>query len=103
MDRRSSWTWVVLILGAALVASARAEAGGLGKPRANDCPPPSYSPWHYWTPGLYRIFQCRHGPHIDLHAPDRHPAIAPTYSITPFPCPPVDPVSYSEVRTVSRP
>ena len=52
-----------------------------------DCPPPSYSPLRYWTPGLARLHDDCHGPKLNVYAPDRHPEIPPTVTILKFPCP----------------
>src|SRR6266536_4436995 len=81
-----------LVLVAGLVPARTAKAGGLldwfG---CGDCPPPSYSPFRYWTPGPARVYDCIHGPQLGVHAPDRHPEIKPTTLVLPFPCPAADP------------
>lgn len=56
-----------------------------------DCPKPSYSPARYWVPHAARTYDCLCGPKLDVYPPDRHPEVAPTYVISPYPCPPVDP------------
>jgi hypothetical protein len=62
-------------------------------PPAPGCPAPSYSPVHYWLPSLHRVNACLHGPYAPTYAPDRFPGIPPTYLITRFPCPGVDPAA----------
>ncbi len=83
----------VLVVAAGLVAGSPVGAGPLKDFFCPcDCPPPDYSPLHYWTPGLVRLHDA-HGPKLGVYAPDRHPEIPPTYTILKFPCPAVDPAA----------
>jgi hypothetical protein len=78
-----------LVVAAGLVLPARARAGGLlahwfGNP---DCPPPSYSPCHYWTPAVVRLYEDHHGPALHPYAPNTHPDIPPTFLFYKYRCP----------------
>lgn len=79
-----------LVLIAGLSFSTRASAGWFGH---HDDPPPSYSPFRYWTPGLARLHDHFHGPYLSPYAPDRHPEIPPDYAILKFPHPVADPAA----------
>jgi hypothetical protein len=90
---RKRW-WAALLVAVLLPAGAR--AGGFGSYLyyyCSDCPPPSYSPCHYWTPALYRIHACLHGPKVSVYPPDRFPSTPPRYEITPYHCPAADPAA----------
>ena len=76
---------------AVLLGAGTASAGPLWDWLCGDCPPGSYSPWRYWTPGLARINDHCHGPMISTYAPNRHPEIPADYVILSYPCPPVPP------------
>jgi hypothetical protein len=84
-----------LILGAALAAPA--QAGPVLFPY-KDCPKPSYTPAHYWLPGIYRNLACLCGLHEPLYAPLRYPEVPLNIQVTPFPCPSVDPAFFYESR-----
>lgn len=81
-----------------ILAPTAIHAGPIFHPHRTDCPKPSYSPAHYWTPSLFRINACIHGPRVDLYAPDRVPGIPPRYQIQPFPCPATDPATIYQGR-----
>ena len=49
-----------------------------------DNPPSSYSPLRYWAPNAARVND-HFGPRLSVVAPDRHPEIAPTFTIIKFP------------------
>jgi hypothetical protein len=69
-----------------------ARAGSLLEWLGHDkCPPPTYSPFRYWTPAPARVYDCTCGPKLSVYAPDRHPEIPPTYATLNFKCPPVTP------------
>ena len=58
-----------------------------------DCPPPSYSPLRYWTPGLARLSDCVHGPRLDVYPPARPGDMPPSYIVLKYPWPAVDPAA----------
>ena len=62
-------------------------------PAREHCPGSSYSRLHYWTPALWRLHACLHGPKAPTYAPDRFPDVPPTYKIIGYPCPAVDPAT----------
>src|SRR5262245_53365376 len=80
-----------LVLAVALLGPAGAEAGGLLPWHKPKCPTPSYSPCHYWFPGIYRYraFHARLGEIPDI--PNNYPDIPIVNRPVVFPCPPVDP------------
>jgi hypothetical protein len=83
--------WVFAV---GLLTPTRLLAGpltGLGSSKKAGCPPPSYSPLHYWTPAAYRLDAYLHQPKINQYATDRYPELPNPYQITPFPCPSVPP------------
>lgn len=85
---------VACVLSAGLLLPARARAGwpfGQGKCLGRDCPSSSYSPFHYWTPGLYRLYAACHGPTVNSCIQDNSPQIPTSYRLDKFPCPGVDP------------
>ena len=57
------------------------------------CPPGSYSPCHYWAPGLVRCWEIHHSPGAYLYGlgPFCPP---PSYKIDAFRCPPVNPAVF---------
>src|SRR5262245_28821986 len=91
MNGRKYGVWAAA-LAAGLLAPAGAWAGNWFRcgPYA-DCPPPSYSCAHYWTPQLYRVYACLCGPKIGQYPPDRYPGIPPNADVYRFHCPPVAP------------
>ncbi len=86
------WGVAVLVAGLLTPAAGRAwpTAGWCNPP---GCPKPCYSPFHYWTPQLYRVYACCHNPHEPIYAVDRCPEIQPGYQVQTFPCPPVPPAA----------
>ena len=88
MVRIRRCTIVVLVLASGLCPASTASAGplldwlGLG-----DCPPPSYSPCHFWSPAPVRLHDKCQGSGLNVRAPDRHPEIPPTFTILKYPCP----------------
>jgi hypothetical protein len=92
-----------LVLGALLLAAGEGHAGPWFGWHKADCPRPSYSPCHYWTPSLYRVNACLHGPHLSVYPPDRAPGLAPSYLINRYPCPVTDPTTFYENRARAEP
>ena len=88
--KRWSGAWTAPLLVGWALASARGGEEG-SKPPA--CPPTSYSPCHYWTPTLYRLYDCIHYGKHTPYIPDCHYPDAVSFKIVPFPCPPVDPIT----------
>jgi hypothetical protein len=86
---RIRWLSAWLALATGFACSAAANAGWFG----HDNPPPSYSPFRYWTPALARIHDHFHGPSLNVYPPDRHPEIEPDYKILQYPHPAVDPAA----------
>lgn len=83
---------VVLVLAAGVVPAQTASAGSLfGWLCHDDCPAPSYSRFHYWTPAAARVYGHVCGPRLSVDAPDRHPEIPPTFANLKFHCPAADP------------
>ena len=94
MARIRRLTVAGMVLAAGLLAASTASAGPLvGWFTHEDSPPPSYSPFRYWTPRAARVSDKIHGPRLSVYAPDRHPEIAPDYVIIKFPHPAADPAS----------
>jgi hypothetical protein len=93
MMLRKTATWLGLSLLAGLVMPERSAAEHPWLQHLH-CPKPSYSPLHYWTPTLYRVAACLHGPHVPLIAPVRCLPAGGNGRIVPYPCPPVDPAHY---------
>ena len=82
-----------LILGACLGLPAAAVSG----PYVNvmqpcDCPPTHYSAFHVLTPVFYRWAAFCQGPARYTFAKNCHPDIPPTYWITKYHCPSVNPL-----------
>jgi hypothetical protein len=91
MSRTRAWVAGLVL---ALTLPCAAHAGAIGSYlyyHCRDCPPPSYSPCHYWTPTLYHIHAACHGPKVSVYPPDRFPCIPPRDVITPYHCPAVPP------------
>jgi hypothetical protein len=91
---------VVLFFGGPLMLCAPAHAGPildrcLG--RDTKCPPTEYSAWHYWTPGLYRVYDaCRlPPPGRYLYSADPVPAVPANCIINAYSCPGVPPAALS--------
>jgi hypothetical protein len=53
----------------------------------------SYSPFRFWAPRVAKAHDDVHGPQLSVEAPDRHPEIAPTFTILRFASPAVDPAA----------
>lgn len=81
------------LLAAFLLLPGPSSAGVLTGLFCKDCPPSQYTPLHYWTAGLYRLYNCKHGPHVNQYPPDRQPYVTPGYEIIRYPCPQGDPPS----------
>jgi hypothetical protein len=91
MIRIGRLTAAALFLGGALLAPGTADAGPYWDWLCGKCPPPSYCPARYWAPTVARTYDCIHGPHLSVYAPDRHPEIEPTMAILKFQCPSAPP------------
>lgn len=61
----------------------------------------TYSCCHYWTPTLYRLHACLHGPKPHFTTPDRHPDVPPRYQIIQYRCRAVDPAVLAADRAVA--
>src|SRR5687768_6459333 len=84
-----------LVLTFAVLMPGSSDAGRfLGSPR---CPRSSYSCWHYWAPGLYRLVDRHHGGVPHTYPPGGHTETPPNYMITPFACPSVDPTVLTDL------
>jgi hypothetical protein len=66
------------------------------------CPPPAYPRIIFWFPELYRIHADHYGPQVPMYAVDRFPQVPVRYSITQYPCPPVDPRAVPYAPGASR-
>ena len=95
--RRKGWL-AALVLGMGLSSTVAASGGPGAEPRYIDganCPPSSYSPWHFWAPLWYRFEAYHHCCHPQyLYAADRYPEVPPTYEFSRYPCRAVDPATY---------
>src|SRR3954451_15317098 len=96
MAGRRGWRAAVLVVGAGLPAPA--AAGSIFEAwKGPPCPPPSYSPLHYWAPALFRLSNRLHSPGLPAHAPDCYPHLPPPgYREFAYPCPPVDPAAAAD-------
>jgi hypothetical protein len=83
-----------LVFGVVLLVPSQSSAGGLLTYHKAHCSKPSYTPFHYWQPGIYRVAACLCGPHEPLYAPVRYPQIIPRSEVIGYPCPPVDPSEF---------
>jgi hypothetical protein len=95
MDRKISWKPAALLALWSL-APATSRAGPVTDwfcHRQADCPPPSYSPLHYWAPTLYRLHARHLGGLPESYTPTSFPDLPIQYRITPYPCPPVAPAT----------
>ncbi len=89
MRRAHRLTLSALVLSAGLLSATRADAGPVADWfGCGDCPPPSYSPFRYWTPALAHLYDCTHGPRLPVNGTTLHPEIAPGVTILKYPCPP---------------
>ena len=75
-----------------------AEAGswfgpGWGWRYDHVCAPPAYSPCHYWTPQLYRLWALCHAPREPMYAAPRYPCVPSQFVISRYACPPVAPAA----------
>jgi hypothetical protein len=90
MSGKDYWELAALVLSAILLLPAAASAGpffGCSSEKGKHCPTGSYSPFHYWTPHLYRLYVCVHGPvPQSLIAQDRHPGLPTGFQVNPYPC-----------------
>jgi hypothetical protein len=96
MIGKCGWRLGAWVLSAGLLLPTGAQAGwpfGLGKHSGRDCPPSWYSPFHYWTPALYRVYAACHGPTVNSYIQDNYPHVTPGYRLDKFPCPGVDPAA----------
>jgi hypothetical protein len=98
--RKLGWL-MALVFGTVLMTAGDGYAGPLLGWHKADCPRPSYSPFHYWTPSLYRANAYFHGPHLGMYAPNREPGIPPRYQINSYPCPAVDPATLYRARELT--
>src|SRR5262249_15031909 len=67
--------------------------------RQGDCPKPSYSPWHFWTPTLVRCYERRQGGVQEFYTPTSFPEVGGNTRLLQYPCPGVEPaVAANEYR-----
>jgi hypothetical protein len=96
MKRRIASGAAGLILGACLSLPGAAVAG----PYVNvmqpcDCPPTHYSAFHVLSPRFYRWAAFCQGPCRYTFAKNYHPDILPTYWITKYHCPSINPLQFA--------
>lgn len=60
-----------------------------------------YSRCHYWTPALYRLHACLHGPKPAFDTPDRYPDVPPRYQIIRYRCRAVAPAALTADRAIA--
>ncbi|HXG10848.1 MAG TPA: hypothetical protein VNK04_13905 [Gemmataceae bacterium] len=101
MSGMRGWRPAALLLSVVLMIPAEVSAGPLFPYK--HCPKPSYSPFHYWTPSLYRVGAHFHGPVVPLYAPDQAPGLEPRIQILRFPCPAVYPADFYSGRFLGFP
>jgi hypothetical protein len=92
VESKISWKLSAL-LAVWLLAPAVSRAGpllGLLGHRQPECPPPSYSPLHYWAPNLYRLHAHHQCSSEASCAPASYPDLPIHYRIIRYPCPTVD-------------
>jgi hypothetical protein len=75
---------MILVLSGSASAQPASCATPLGPA---DCPPSMYPRWHYWTPSLYRLYVCCHGPILSMTYHEVQPPVPPRYITDPKPCP----------------
>lgn len=93
MTRAKGLLSAAVVLAWALLVPSAASAGPLWDRLCGHCPPPSYSPFRYWAPGAARASDCVHGPRLSAYPPDRHPEVAPSFTVLKFPCPAAEPAA----------
>jgi len=86
MDRIRRLSAVALVLAVGLGYSGTANAGPVWDWLCGICPAPTYSPVRYWAPTVARTYDCLHGPHLSVFAPDRHPESPPSMAIIQYRC-----------------
>jgi hypothetical protein len=96
MRSRRTVLFATLGLAATLLSPGEGTAGPLVDHllgRQPDCPPSMYSPCHYWTPEVYRLRCFCHNDHPCLwqFPPGPSPSVPPSFRITQFPSPAVNP------------
>jgi hypothetical protein len=89
---RNGWIGaLVLVMWTMLPGTGRAgpilDWCGWGK----DCPRPSYSPLHYWTPSLYTCYAYHHDQRGVYATQYRYPEVPNSYRIIRYPCPAAPP------------
>jgi len=91
----------VVLAGLLAPAAAWADPSGVSEPcdEAHSVRP--YSRCHYWTPALYRLHACLHGPKPAYGAPDRYPEVPPRYQIIPYRCRAVAPAVLAADRAIA--
>jgi hypothetical protein len=97
---RSAWVLLVVLLvpAPALAGPYLGEWSCCWHP-ARDCPRGSYSPLHYWTPGVYKVRAWVHPVNVDQYPPGPCPAPPLTYEIHKYPCmtiPPMPTTPYAD-------
>jgi hypothetical protein len=93
--RQAGAAGLALVLALALPAASKADLfSDLFGWKKSECPQPSYSCWHYWTPTLVRVSDClHHRGDAYNHGPDQ----SDDASVTPFPCPSVNPTVLADL------
>jgi hypothetical protein len=83
---------------AALVWAAATMPAWAGDPNEGGhkhrCPPPSYTPLHYWLPTAYRLHEI-HRPWQYTYPVDQFPMVPLHFESTRYPCPPVPPAVFT--------
>jgi hypothetical protein len=83
-----------LVVAGLLLLPARGRADIFDWWGCKHCPPPSYPVCHYWTPELYKVWACFHGPKISQYSVLRYPELPVVNETHPYPCPTVVPVDF---------
>lgn len=95
--RRVIWAAAALLT----LPAVAAAAGGtplLGFRQYDDphnCPPSTYSPWHYITPALFRARAFCHPDYSYIYAKDRWPGVPLQFNPVPYKCISVPPEPFS--------
>ena len=97
--KKAGWAAALGLLVGLLAPGAASAGPYLGEwglwYHPHDCPRGSYSPWHYWFRGYYRIRAFCNPSYLDQYPPGPCPPVEPSFEVKRYPCPPIPPAPHT--------
>ncbi|HZY90441.1 MAG TPA: hypothetical protein VFE78_36805 [Gemmataceae bacterium] len=95
MQRGARWAVLAALLLPAAAGAATPLLGFRTWDDPHNCPPSTYSPWHYITPAFFRANAFCHPTNRYTYAVDRYPGVPLQFNPIPYKCVSVPPEPFS--------